>query len=92
MIFYIIKFISSFVDNSIELKAYLNEEIKRLKVELSKSLLIEEFIADTDMSSKAKDIISILESYKQKEPGKEMVQQVIKIQSLVHEIKHNAYN
>ena len=83
-------FISSFVDNGLQLKIYLNEEVRRLKTELKKSLLIEEFREDEGMLNKAKEIVSLLESYKEIRPGKEMVQQIIKIQSLVSEIKENA--
>ena len=83
------KFISSFSDNGLELKLYLNEEVGRLKTVLKKSLLIEEFVADEDMQKKAKDVISVLESYKDTKPDKDMVQQVVKIQGLVQEI-HNA--
>ena len=86
------KYVSSFSDNGLQLKLYLNEEIKRLKEELRVSLTIKEFISDNDMQKKAKDVISILESYKQRQPEKEMVQQVIKIQGLVNEIKTNATN
>ena len=86
------KYIGSFADNGLQLKLFLNEEIGRLKEVLNKSLLIEEFVQDKDMCSKAKEVIEILESYKQKAPEKEMIQQVIKIQGLVHEIKENATN
>ena len=86
------KFVSSFSDNGLQLKAYLNEEIARLKTELNKSMLIEEFVADKEMLQKAKDVIGVLESYKQQQPQKEMVQQVIKIQGLVKEIKAHATN
>jgi|TARA_Y100000034_G_scaffold116403_1_gene154702 hypothetical protein len=84
------KFVSSFSDNGLQLKTYLNEEVARLKGELKKSLLIKEFVSDKSMATKAKDVLSILDSYKTKPPGKEMVQQVIKIQSLVSEIKIDA--
>jgi len=86
------KFISSFIDNGLQLKLYLNEEIKRLKETLNKSLLIEEFIGDEGMMEKAKKVLEVLEGYKKAEPHKEMVQSVIKIQGLVHEIKRNAIN
>ena len=86
------KFVSSFADNGLQLKTYLNEEIARLKTELNKSMLIEEFVADKEMLQKAKDVIGVLESYKQQRPQKEMVQQVIKIQGLVKEIKAHATN
>jgi len=84
------KLVSSFADNGLQLKAFLNEEIFRLKSNLKNSLLIEEFVADEEMATKTKNVISILESYKQQPPGREMVQQVIKIQGLVNEIKENA--
>ena len=86
------KFISSFTDNGLQLKLYLNEEIKRLKEALNKSLLIEEFVADDRMMEKAKKVLEVLEGYKKAQPQKEMVQSVIKIQGLVHEIKQNAVN
>ena len=86
------KFISSFTDNGLQLKLYLNEEIKRLKETLNKSLLIEEFVGDDRMMEKAKKVLGVLEGYKKTKPQKEMVQSVIKIQGLVHEIKQNAVN
>ena len=84
------KFITSFHNNGIELKAYLNEEIGRLKKELKKSLMKEEFVVDQQMSDNARKVLSLLESYKEKMPDKEMVHEVIKIQGLVQEIKADA--
>ena len=85
-------FISSFTDNGLQLKIYLNNEIKRLKSDLSDSLSCEEISSDDGMTNKTRQIISELESYKSKKPDKEMVRQVIKIQSLTHEIKEDATN
>jgi uncharacterized membrane protein (DUF106 family) len=84
------KFVSSFIDNGLQLKLYLNEEIGRLKKEMTNSLLIEEFVADNNMMESAKNVIAELDSYKEQAPKKEMVQKIIKIQSLVHEIRENA--
>ena len=84
------KFVSSFIDNGLQLKLYLNEEIGRLKKEMTDSLLIEEFVADNNMMESAKNVIAELDSYKEQAPKKEMVQKIIKIQSLVHEIRENA--
>jgi len=84
------KFASSFSNNGLELKIYLNEEVGRLKKNLKRSLLIQEFVEDEEMLNKAKNVLSILESYKLIKPQKEMVQQIIKIQSLAHEIKSHA--
>jgi hypothetical protein len=84
------KFITSFDNNGIEFKTYLNEEIGRLKKELQKSFLKEEFKSDPEMIDKVKKILHILESYKVKRPDKEMAEEVIKIQELVREINLNA--
>ena len=84
------KFITSFDNNGIEFKTYLNEEIGRLKKELQKSFSKEEFINDSEMVEKVEKILHILESYKVKRPDKEMAEEVIKIQELVREINCSA--
>ncbi len=81
------KFISSFLDNGLELKVYLNEEVARLKKELKGSLQLVEVASDDEMSTKVNKILAQLETYRAEQPEKEMVQNVIKIQGLVHEIK-----
>lgn len=81
------KFISSFMDNGLGLKLYLNEEIGRLKKNLKGSLSTEDIANDLEMVSKVNRIIETLEGYKQQEPQKTMIQKVIKIQSLVNEMK-----
>lgn len=81
------KFISSFMDNGIGLKLYLNEEVGRLKHELKSSLATDEVSNDAEMVDKVNKIIETLEDYKQQEPQKKMIQKVIKIQSLVNEMK-----
>ena len=81
------KFITSFQNNGLELKIYLNEEIGRLKKEIKKSLKQEEISSDTQMSENAKRVLSLLESYKDQKPDQPMVEEVIKIQGLVQELK-----
>jgi len=80
------KFITSFHNNGVELKAYLNEEVGRLKKELKTSLTKEEFVSDQQMNENAKKVLNILESYRNKKPDKNMFKEVIKIQGLVREI------
>ena len=84
------KFIASFHNNGIELKSYLNEEVGRLKAELKKSFLNEEFVGDAQMLSNAREVLKTLESYKNEKPDKIMVEKVIKIQGLVQEIRTDA--
>ena len=83
------KFITSFHNNGLELKMYLNEEIGRLKKVLSQALKTEEFIKDSEMNTSAKNVIGLLESYKNKTPDKKMVEEVIKVQELVKEIREH---
>jgi len=84
------KFIASFHNNGIELKAYLNEEVGRLKTSLKKSFLKKEFISDSQMLENGRKVLKTLESYQQLKPNKEMVEEIIKIQGLVKELQSNA--
>jgi len=81
------KFVTSFNNNGLELKSYLNEEVGRLKEEVKKALLKEEFLSDSQMSENAKKVLKILESCKDQKPDKKMVEEIIKIQGLIREIK-----
>jgi hypothetical protein len=83
------KFITSFYNNGIELSAYLNEEVGRLKGDLKVSLQNAEFSSDEDMRNNAENVINLLESYKNKAPDQKMVEEVIKIQELVQEINNH---
>jgi hypothetical protein len=80
------KFVSSFADNGLELKLYLNEEVGRLKQTLRKSLELEEIQGDGAMSEKTKKVIAILEGYGDKKPTENMVRTVLKIQELAQEV------
>ena len=84
------KFITSFSNNGLELKVYLNEEIGRLKGILSNALKTEDFAGDMEMRENAKNVIKLLESYKEKSPNKKMIEEVIKVQELAREIETNA--
>ena len=84
------KFIKSFSNNSIELKIYLNEEVGRLKTELKKSLISEEFLADSQMTKNAHKVLDTLNSYKNEKPNQKMIEEVVKIQALIQELNSNA--
>jgi len=79
-------YIASFHDNGIELKIFLNEELGRLKGILHNSLKAEEIIKDTILYENAKKVLSTLDSYREAEIDSGMIQQVLKIQSLVEEL------
>jgi len=79
-------YISSFTDNSIELKMFLNEEIGRLKEKLEEAKNIDEIKSDTSMTDKADKIISKLNSYSQETISENVIMTVLKTQQLVKEI------
>ena len=86
------KYISSFQDGGVEFKMFLNEELGRLKKNVESSLKIEEIKKDSDMKRKTLDVLSLLENFKNTEINKKMLQQVLKVQNLVKELKANAIN
>ena len=81
------KYISSFADNGVELKLYLNEEVGNMKKELN-SLLENEEICDEQMTKSAKQVLAILEEARSKQVDEHMLVNFMKVQQLVEEI-HN---
>ena len=84
------KFVSSFKDNGLELKIFLNEEIARLKEEVTESLNNKEIKNDADMISKTKNVLKLLENFKGQYITEELLLKVLKIQRLAGEIKVDA--
>lgn len=81
------KYISSFADNGLELKTYLNEEIGRLKTIIKKSLTLEEVKTDLVMLEKTNRVLRILEDFKTVSPTEGVVKTILKIQNLTREIR-----
>ena len=81
------KYISSFADNGIELKLYLNEEVGNMKCELN-SLLENKELCDDQMTNLANQVLTILEETKTKQVDEHMLVNIMKVQQLVEEI-HN---
>ena len=81
------KYIFSFADNGLEFKFFLNEEISRLKGALTESMNTKELTEDSDMRTKAKEVLDLLEGYKSKPiyESKDLMQ-LLKVQQLVKEI------
>lgn len=80
------KYISSFGDNGLELKIYLNEEISRLKKVLENTSNIPEIREDALMTGKTKNVLELLEKCSTREIDDQMIQDVLKVQRLVKEI------
>lgn len=82
-------YISSFSDNDLSLKIYLNEEIGRLKEEIvsvKQQMSSEE---NTDLVSKLQEVYDILQDSKDKEIDTHMLEMILNTQSLISEIKKN---
>jgi hypothetical protein len=85
-------YITSFVDNGLELKIYLNNEIGRLKEELGKAKSVEEIKNDEAMLKKTNEIIERLSSFAQETISEDVLMTVLKTQALVKEIHTDASN
>jgi len=85
------KYISSFVDNGIELKMFLNEEISRLKDSIKESLSLEDIKQDTEMVSKTKKILETLDNFRKDRIDKNLIMKVLKIQNLAKEIENDGH-
>jgi hypothetical protein len=79
-------YISSFVDNALGLKVFLNEELSRLKEELENAQQLSEIKEDAAMAKKTAAIIGRLQSYAKKGVTEEVLTTVLKTQQLVKEI------
>lgn len=80
------KYISSFADNGLDLKVYLNEEVGRLKSVVKKSLNMSEVQADNNMVEKTKKVLEMLNNFRNEKVEKALVERVLKVQALAREI------
>ena len=80
------KYISSFADNSLELKMYLNEELYRLKHAIRESLKMQEIKIDSEMDENAKEVLKLMEGFKNRTIDGKMVKKVLQVQDLVNEL------
>ena len=84
-------YVTSFSDNSLQLKIFLNEEIGRLKKKLNEAKRTSCIKEDEDMINKAEKIISRLQGFSKQTINENVLLTVLKTQSLVQEI-YNADN
>jgi len=79
-------YISSFTDNSIELKIYLNDEITRLKNKLDEASRVDEIKDDSVMLEKTNQIVQRLKDFSKETISENVIMTVLKTQQLVKEI------
>jgi len=86
------RYITSFSDNGLELKMYLNTEIGRLKTKLAEAVNVDEISNDNDMLEKTNKIVKKLESFSKSDINENVLMTVLKTQSLVEEIYNGDNN
>ena len=79
-------YISSFVDNSLSLKMYLNDEIGRLKEELVRAPSTEYYEGDEEMIKKTQQVVEKLEKFANEPVSEALLLTVLRAQELVGEI------
>ncbi len=82
-------YISSFVDNGIELKLYLNEEIGRLKEGLLRAKSIKQISSDEKLKEKLEQVYNVLDNTKNTEIDTETVEIVLNTQQLLEDLESN---
>jgi len=86
------RYITSFSDNSLELKMYLNTEIGRLKTKLAEAINVSEISNDNDMIQKTNQIVEKLNSFAKSDVNENVLMTVLRTQSLVEEIYNGDNN
>ena len=82
----LIKYISSFTDNGLQLKVYLNEEVTRLKNIITESLDSENIKEDPSMVKKTNEVLELIENLHGENVDSIMVKKILRIQNLAREI------
>lgn len=82
-------YISSFADNGVELKTFLNEEIGRLKTELQSSKGKNNIQSNEMLKEKIEKVYNILDNTRNKEIDVETLEVVLNTQQLLEEIEEN---
>ena len=80
------RYITSFSDNGLELKMYLNTEIGRLKTKLAEAVNVDAIKNDEEMLNKTNQIVEKLKSFAKSDINENVLMTVLKTQSLVEEI------
>jgi len=82
------KYITSFSDNELEIKCFLNEEVSRIRAKLE-SLSKSNFVkSDDDLRENSKKILEMLEEFSDQKVSTEIVETVLRTQQLIHELEN----
>lgn len=81
-------YVGSFVDNGIDLKIFLNEEIPKLTRAVEEALTLEEIKSDKDMFENTKKVLEMLRVLPKRPVDNVFIHDILKIQNLVKEIQN----
>jgi hypothetical protein len=84
------QYITSFLDNGVDFKIYLAEQLKNIKREIENSLKLEEVKSDGEMVKNTKQALSLVENFDVSSVDKKELVKVLKLQKLVEEYKQDA--
>jgi len=82
------KYILSFLDNGVEFKIYLNEEVGRLQKSINDSLILEEIQGDSSMQTKVHSVLGLIETFKTTPINEDILKHVLKMQMLAKEMQN----
>ena len=77
------KYITSFKDNGLELKIYLNDELGRIKESVSRASF------EGEVKEKMNQVVSMIDGFKGELISEDMLKQIMKMQKLAREIDDN---
>jgi hypothetical protein len=83
------KFVTSFVDNGVELKLFLNEEIGRLRQAIKESMNDIEVKSDEVLVEKTSKLLETIDDFRNKNIDSVLIKKILKIQHLTEEINKN---
>jgi len=83
----LLKYVSSFSDNGVELKIYLNEEIQNLKNKLNNFKDHDIIDEDSVMSNKIDEVLEILDENKNHRIDEQTLTTILKVQDLVNQME-----
>ena len=82
------KYVTSFVDNGIELKLFLNEEIGRLRDTIKKSADDTDLFSGEETEKKTLKLLETIDNFRNKNIDSKLISKVLKLQHLAEEINN----
>ena len=81
------RYIYSISDNGVCLKAFLNEEIERIRGIVRESLKLKEIKDDSNMVESTNKVLAILDSFREKQIDESLLSKFLQIQELAREVQ-----